>query len=125
MVLSSAVLFLTGVWASLQFRWLQMQSPGATLAGERVLLSGGLPVAATMITWGLVEAVGVSPAPYYLMVILMALYFFLSRPLPSSFYGQVRNGSLLGVAGCRHEASQLMQACQFATELVHIFGEAP
>ena len=38
----------TGVWATLQFKWLQLQYPPVTLALERVLLAAALPIGAAM-----------------------------------------------------------------------------
>ena len=59
-----------GIWATLQFRWMQLQYPVVALAFERLLLCGSLPVAATALSWGLVAAVGAGQAPFYLAVLL-------------------------------------------------------
>ena len=42
----------TGVWATLQFKWVQLQYPVVVVAFEKLLLGGCLPVAATVQTWG-------------------------------------------------------------------------
>ena len=59
-----------GIWATLQFRWMQLQYPVVALAFERLLLCGSLPVAAMALSWGLVAAVGAGQAPFYLAVLL-------------------------------------------------------
>lgn len=37
-----------GLWASLQFRFLQLQYPGVVIAFEKMLMAGCLPVAAAV-----------------------------------------------------------------------------
>jgi len=60
-----------GVWATLQFRWVQLQYPVVALAFERLLLCGSLPVAAMALAWGAMAAVGAGQAPFYLAVLLV------------------------------------------------------
>lgn len=74
-----------GVWATLHFKWIQMQYPVACLAFEKLLLGGCLPIAAMMQTWGLVAATGADSAPFYQALILGGLYYLFALPLPSSF----------------------------------------
>lgn len=78
-------MFLVGVWATVQFRWMQLENPAVVLAMERVLFACVPFTAATIQTWGVVTAVGMTNAPYYLMVFLFELYWLFALPLPSSF----------------------------------------
>ncbi len=75
-----------GVWATLQFKFLQLQYPPVALSFERLLLAAALPLGAAVQTWGVVAAVGASAAAYYLAVLLALMYYALMLPLPSSFY---------------------------------------
>ncbi|CAG9466123.1 unnamed protein product [Pedinophyceae sp. YPF-701] len=83
---STCLLLLTGVWATLQFRWIQVTSPAAAVSLERLLLTAAGPVAAVLLAWWLSVAVGPSLAPFYLLPALPALYFMLGRALVSSFH---------------------------------------
>ncbi|GLJ45910.1 hypothetical protein SUGI_0966700 [Cryptomeria japonica] len=77
--------FLIGVWASLQFRWLQLENPSIVMALERILFSC-VPFTASVIwTWGAVAAVGMDHAAYYLMVIVSVFYWLYAMPRQSSF----------------------------------------
>ncbi|KAK9785342.1 hypothetical protein WJX73_005937 [Symbiochloris irregularis] len=82
------LLFLTGTWGTLQFRWVQLQYPVAIIAAEKLLLSCCLPVGGIMMSWGLVAALGASTAPFYAAAWLCSLYMLLGRPLSSSFMSQ-------------------------------------
>ena len=82
---SFQLMFLVGVWASLQFKWLQLENPTVVLALERLLFACIPFTASTIQTWGVVAAVGMANAPYYLMVFLFELYWLFALPLPSSF----------------------------------------
>ncbi|KAG2493679.1 hypothetical protein HYH03_008193 [Edaphochlamys debaryana] len=77
---------LTGMWGSLQFKWLQMQYPAAAIYFERCVLTCSLPLAAVMHSLGLATFVDYSDVPFYMAVLLTALYYALGRPLMSSFY---------------------------------------
>eukprot|EP00884_Botryococcus_braunii_P004652 jgi/Botrbrau1/14188/Bobra.182_3s0121.1 len=83
---TGSLFFLIGVWATLQFKWIQMQYPVACLAFEKLLLVGCLPVAAIMQTWGVIAATGADTAPYYQALILAGLYYLFGLPLASSFH---------------------------------------
>ncbi|KAF5196502.1 no exine formation [Thalictrum thalictroides] len=77
--------FLIGVWASLQFKWIQIENPSIVLALER-LLFGCVPiVASAMFTWATVSAVGMINAAYYFMVFNCVFYWLFSIPRVSSF----------------------------------------
>ncbi|KAH6558160.1 hypothetical protein KP509_1Z076600 [Ceratopteris richardii] len=85
LLLSFQVIFLIGVWASLQFKWLQLENPSVVLALERVLFAC-VPFAASAVqTWAIVAAVGIVNAPFYLMVILFGMYWLYALPRQSSF----------------------------------------
>ena len=75
----------SGVWATVQFKWVQLQYPVVILAFEKLLISCCLPVAATVQAWGVIAAMGVGVAPFYLAAILATLYYLFALPLPSSF----------------------------------------
>ena len=81
------MLLRAGVWATLQFKWIQLHYPVVVLAFEKLLLGGCLPVAATVQAWGVTAALGLAAAPFYLAVILAVLYCLFAMPLPSSFAG--------------------------------------
>jgi len=101
--------FLIGVWASLQFRWLQLENPSIVVTLERLLFAC-IPFTASVIwTWGAVAAVGMDHAPYYLMTILCFFYWLYSLPQQSSFRtkaekrygGQIADEALiLGLIEC-------------------------
>ena len=74
-----------GVWATLQFKWVQLQYPVVVVAFEKLLVGGCLPVAATVQAWGVIAALGLAAAPFCLAPILAVLYCLFAMPLPSSF----------------------------------------
>jgi len=82
----SGVLFLLGCWATLQFRWVQLQYPPVALALERLILSGGVTICGPAIAWGTVAAVGAPAAPFYTACVMPGLHALLSVPLVSSFH---------------------------------------
>ncbi|CAI5506962.1 unnamed protein product [Closterium sp. Naga37s-1] len=79
------LVFLCGVWVSLQFRWLQLEHPFVVLALERLLFACTPMTAIAIITYGLIAAIGAAHAPFYLMPCLFALYWLFSLPRASSF----------------------------------------
>lgn len=87
---------LSGMWASLQFRWMQIQYPAVALVFERYVLTASLPVASIMHALGLALFVDYSDIPYYLAVILGGLYYSLGLPLRSSFYNAKTSGPAMG-----------------------------
>ncbi len=82
------------MWATLQFKWVQLRYPVVVLAFEKLLLGGCLPVAATVQVWGVIAALGLAAAPFYLTVILAILYCLFAMPLASSFAGGSRKMSI-------------------------------
>ncbi|CAK0743676.1 hypothetical protein CVIRNUC_001488 [Coccomyxa viridis] len=82
---SGSTLFLVGVWATLQFKWIQLRYPVVCTALERLLFAGTLPVAAMILTWATLIAVGPSNAPFYQAVLLSGLYYALATPVEASF----------------------------------------
>jgi hypothetical protein len=75
-----------GLWATLQFKWIQLQYPAVVLAFEKLLMTGSFPVAACMQTWGIAAGVGMTSAPFFAAAIMCGLYYLLARPAPSSFH---------------------------------------
>eukprot|EP00897_Mesotaenium_endlicherianum_P006417 jgi/Mesen1/5803/ME000293S04963 len=82
---STHLVFLCGVWISLQFKWLQLEQPTVVVALERLLFACIPFTAGAIQTWGVVAAVGVAQSPFYLMPILFELYWLYSLPRTSSF----------------------------------------
>ncbi|KAJ8645969.1 hypothetical protein MRB53_007717 [Persea americana] len=78
--------FLVGVWASLQFRWIQIENPSIVPALERVLFAC-VPIAApALFTWATVSAVGLTAAASYYLAAFNCVFFWLfSLPRASSF----------------------------------------
>ncbi|KAL3133255.1 hypothetical protein ABBQ38_007137 [Trebouxia sp. C0009 RCD-2024] len=95
-VMNGITLFMTGVWATLQFKWVQMQYPVVVVAFEKLLLGGCLPMAATVQAWGVIAALGLAAAPFYLAPLLGVLYYLFGLPLPSSFAAASRKKSIGG-----------------------------
>lgn len=58
------------MWATLQFKWIQLRYPVVCMALERLLFAGTLPVAAMILTWATLIAVGPSNAPFYQAALL-------------------------------------------------------
>lgn len=83
-----------GVWATLQFKWVQLQYPVVVVAFEKLLVGGCLPMAATVQAWGVIAALGLAAAPFCLAPILAVLYCLFAMPLPSSFATGSRSKSI-------------------------------
>lgn len=80
--------FLLGVWASIQFKWIQIEYPTIVLALERLLFACIPFVASALFTWATVSAIGMSPnasSSYYLMSFSCLFYWLFSIPRVSSF----------------------------------------
>jgi len=82
---NGATLGAAGVWATLQFRWVQAHYPVACLALERALLAGAGPLGTAAA--GLVALSALSPAaaPFGTLAAAGGFFLALGRPLPSSF----------------------------------------
>jgi len=65
------VVMLTGMWGTLQFRWIQHDSPELALVFERMLLSGSPLPAGVVLAWAAVSAQGFGAAPFYLLGALL------------------------------------------------------
>lgn len=98
---SSPLLSTAGLWASLQFRFVQLQYPGVVIAFERMLVAGCLPVAAAVQTWGMVAGVGMSSSCFFLAALLCGLYYCFGLPLASSFHLAGRSTRTAVGARCR------------------------
>lgn len=98
--------FVGGVWGSLQFRWLLIKHPPIVLALERVLFAVTPLVATPIVTWGIIAAVGIANASFYLTALLFGFYWVFSLPTPTSFRakadkaygGAIAEESLIGGA---------------------------
>lgn len=77
--------FMIGTWASLQFKWIQMENPSIVLALERVLFACLPFTSSAIFTWATVSAVGMNNAAYYLMIFNCVFYWLYSVPRLSSF----------------------------------------
>ncbi|XP_076956817.1 uncharacterized protein LOC143632121 isoform X2 [Bidens hawaiensis] len=77
--------FLIGVWASLQFKWIQIEYPTIVLALERVLFACTPFIGSVLFTWATVSAVGMVNAAYYYMMFNCVFYWLYSIPRVSSF----------------------------------------
>ncbi|KAL9668523.1 hypothetical protein QQ045_006057 [Rhodiola kirilowii] len=84
--------FLIGVWASLQFRWIQIENPSIVVALERLLFACVPVAASTIFTWATISAVGMANASYYLMGFSCAFYWIYSIPRISSFKSKGESG---------------------------------
>jgi hypothetical protein len=98
LAMCSLTLFLIGVWATLQFKWIQLQHPAVAVAFEKMLLIGCLPVAAAMQAWGIASSTGMDTAPFFLAALLCVLYYLFALPLTSSFVAPPRRTSMGGAA---------------------------
>jgi hypothetical protein len=106
------MLFLCGLWASLQFKWGELEHPNVSRWMESVLVASILPVCGALIGWTLMASVGAVLAPFYLQIVLMTLYHVLydddgkkSSPPSSSRGRRQRGGSSKGVSGAPGERS--------------------
>ncbi|GAV80798.1 hypothetical protein CFOL_v3_24258 [Cephalotus follicularis] len=77
--------FLIGAWASLQFKWIQLENPTVVIALERLLFASVPFAASSLFTWATISAVGMTNASYYLMAFSCVLYWLFSIPRVSSF----------------------------------------
>lgn len=117
LLVSFQLLFLVGVWATLQFKWLQLENPSVVLALERLLFAGIPFTASTILAWATVVSVGVQSAPFYIMLVEFGLYWLFALPQPSSFRskiemqygGQISNETLISgsVEGSAHSLTVL------------------
>jgi len=100
-----ALAALTGMWITLQFKWIHMQHPTIALVFERMVITGSLPLAAMMHTLGLAMLVEVTDVPFFLAVVLAVLYFSLGRPLVSSFHNPKAHSGPVALGGGRVSGS--------------------
>lgn len=77
--------FLIGLWASLQFKWIQIENPTIVLALERVLFASIPLIASVLFSWATISAVGMNNASYYHMAFNCLFYWLFSVPRISSF----------------------------------------
>eukprot|EP00879_Flechtneria_rotunda_P012843 GHRR01013409.1.p1 GENE.GHRR01013409.1~~GHRR01013409.1.p1 ORF type:complete len:1004 (+),score=317.90 GHRR01013409.1:346-3357(+) len=103
-LMSGALLMLTGMWLTVQFRFIQMQYPAVVLAFERQVLTATLPVAAVMHAIGIAAVTELGDVPYYICAALCLMYHFLARPLESSFHQPKAGRAIGGVTRSAAEA---------------------
>ncbi|CAN1858081.1 hypothetical protein LINPERHAP1_LOCUS42723 [Linum perenne] len=77
--------FLVGVWASLQFKWIQLENPSIVLALERLLFACVPFTASSIFAWATISAVGMNNASFYLMTFNCVFYWIFAIPRVSSF----------------------------------------
>lgn len=102
--MTGALLTITGMWITVQFRFIQMQYPAVVLAFERQVLTASLPIAAVMQAVGIAAVTELGDVPYYLCAVLCMLYFVLGRPLESSFHQSKAGRAIGGKAAVTAEA---------------------
>ncbi|CAN6485640.1 unnamed protein product [Victoria cruziana] len=83
--LCSLAIFLIGVWASIQFRWMILENASVVTALERLLFACTPIVASIIWTWAAVASIGMNHAAYYLMCFSCVFYWLFSIPRRSSF----------------------------------------
>jgi hypothetical protein len=98
LAMCALTLFLIGVWATLQFKWIQLQHPAVAVAFEKMLIIGSLPIAAAMQAWGIASSTGMDTAPFFLAALMCVLYYLFALPLTSSFIAPPRRTSMGGAA---------------------------
>ena len=115
MLLCAETNFLIGVWASLQFRWIQIENPAIVIALERLLFSCLPIVAPALFTWAVVLAVGMHNAAYYYMVFASIFYWLFSIPRPSSFKAkhEAENQIVGSLESCFHTLHLLFGPLSF------------
>ena len=91
--LNGSTLMLTGLWASLQFRWVLIRHAQVVPPVERLLLATAMPVAMAIQSWGIIGAVGMDIVAFPVMAIGCGLYALCMQPLPSSFQRPVHHST--------------------------------
>jgi len=76
--------FLTGLWATLQYKWLHVQHTPFVMVCERVLFALSPVVSAVLQCWGIATATGAANAPFHLMCLLSVYYYLFAIPLTPS-----------------------------------------
>ena len=78
--------FLVGLWSTIQFKWVQVQHPEATVAMERIVMTATPVVSLVLFAQLLIAAVGSGQAPFYTLGVALVMHIlFVSRPMESSF----------------------------------------
>ncbi|GMH37943.1 hypothetical protein BSKO_05827 [Bryopsis sp. KO-2023] len=98
-----ATLMITGIWATVQFKWIQLKHPAVVIALERLLMVACLPVGLVVQTLGVAGAVGLGNAPFFMMAMGCILYYLCMVPLPSSF----QRGRVSSIGGASRSTSHL------------------
>ena len=72
----NTIVALSGIWVTMQFRWLQRESPSLALVLERMLLAGTPIPASVLLTWAAVSAYGFDGGVLFVLVHSRAGGFF-------------------------------------------------
>lgn len=115
LLLAGETTFLIGTWASLQFKWLQLEHVGVPPTLERLLFACTPIVAPAILTWAVVAALGMQRGAYYHMVLSCVYYWLFSIPRKPSFPTSGGDRILGELESCIHTLYLL-----FAPLLFHI-----
>eukprot|EP00958_Prasinococcus_capsulatus_P021910 scaffold3036_cov414-Prasinococcus_capsulatus_cf.AAC.19 len=95
LLLSGQAYFVAGAWATLQFKWVQLQYPGVTLAFEKLVFAATPLVCTCVLTWTIVGLFGIGMNNHVCFVLdfipaglrspTAALHFSFTLPNASSF----------------------------------------
>lgn len=94
--LCGMILLTTGLWINMQFHWFQELFPAFVLAMERIVMSSLFFPPAIITTWAITIPMGLSIAPYFLLLSLYTTYTLFLLPLPSSFKPAKDSGNICG-----------------------------
>ncbi|KAJ4794973.1 No exine formation 1 [Rhynchospora pubera] len=92
--------FLIGVWASVNFRWIQIEHPAIAISLERLLFACVPVTVPSLFTWAVISAVGMPNSSYYFMIFSCVFYWVFSIPRTSSFKKGNADPSILGQLEC-------------------------
>lgn len=90
---SAGILFLTGCWASLQFRFLPLQYPVLAHAAENIVLTATPPATAALLAIGAIITIGPNAAPFYTACFCAAYIAVFVPPLSPSFRTRGRSAA--------------------------------
>ncbi|KAI8526731.1 hypothetical protein RHMOL_Rhmol12G0018600 [Rhododendron molle] len=112
--------FLIGVWASLQFKWIQIEYPHITLTLERLLFACAPLNASVLFTFSTVSALGMAHASYYFMLFSCILYWLFSIPRISSFKLKKEVGYHGGEVPDDNLILTQLESCVHTLSLLHL-----
>ncbi|KAF2075558.1 hypothetical protein CYY_003144 [Polysphondylium violaceum] len=77
------VLALTGIWATLQFKWVTNSFPRLATSMERILMANIIYPTSVLFTWAIIVFQGLENSAFYLLFILCIQYYLFALPLRS------------------------------------------